>query len=76
MIEPVFDCLKIGNEVKFKIASSLHEIFIKNEKFEPMRKISENIFESQLCIQNEKIVIAKKEENAENTYSHLCQFNS
>ena len=75
LIEPVFNYLKNGSEVKFKIASSIPEIFIEGERFEPMRKIGENIFESKICILDEKIGIAKKMENTENTYSYLCKFN-
>ena len=73
LIEPVFNFVKIGNKVKFKIASTLPDIYLKNsDYFEPMDKIGENVFEKSVMVKNENIGIAKKEGN---TYTYLCEFN-
>ena len=73
LIEPVFNFVKIGNKVKFKIASTLPDIYLENsDYFEPMDKIGENIFEKSVLVKNENIGIAKKEGN---TYTYLCEFN-
>ena len=74
LIEPVFNCIKIGKEVKIKIASTLPEIYLDNNcGEEPMDKISDNIFEKTVSVKKENIIIAKKEENI---YTYLWEFNS
>ena len=73
LIEPVFNFVKIGNKVKFKIASTLPDIYLENsDYFETMDKIGENVFESSVLVKKENISIAKKEGN---TYTYLCEFN-
>ena len=70
----MFNCIKIGKEVKIKIASTLPEIYLDNNcGEEPMDKISDNIFEKTVSVKKENIIIAKKEENI---YTYLWEFNS
>ena len=73
LIEPIFNCIKIGNEVTFKIASTHPDIYFEDESFnfKPMDKVSDNIFEKRILLRTERIVIAKKEGN---NYIYLFEF--
>ena len=72
IIEPLYNNLKSGEKVKFKIKSNLEDIIIIDEKWNYLKKNDEGYFIFETNIQTAKggfVVIGKKKSN-----SNSCEF--
>lgn len=71
IIEPIYDNLKFGSNVKFKIKSELKTIIIIDSQWHYLNKNKEGFFEKTIKIQNKKgnyVVVGKKNENGRCSY--------
>ena len=61
IIEPMYDNLKLGEKVKFKIKSDLKNIFIYNDKTNyNLEKNQEGYFEKEIIIKGDMVSIGKR----------------
>ena len=75
IIEPIYDNLKSGSNVKFKIKSELEAISIIDSKLYDLKKNEEGFFEQTIEIQNKKgnyVEVGNKKEKGE--YSILYRY--
>ena len=76
IIEPLYDNLKSGNKVKFKIKSNLEDIIIIDDEWHYLKKNKTGYFEFETIIKSKKgnnVQIVKK--NASDDYNTLVSFN-
>ena len=71
LIEPLYDNLKSGEKVKFKIKSDLETIIIIDEQWHYLKKNQNKIFEDEITIQSKpgsNVVVGMKKE------SNKCEY--
>jgi hypothetical protein len=71
IIEPMYDNLKSGSNVKFKIKSELETIIIIDKQWHYLNKNEQGFFEEEIKIENEKgknVILGKKNENGGCSY--------
>ena len=76
--EPLYNDIKSGDKVKFKIKSDLDKIIIIDEKWYYLTKNKNGFFEKEIIVRNhpgEKIVIAKENEHEKNTCIFMASYN-
>ena len=76
--EPLYNDIKSGDKVKFKIKSDLDKIIIIDEKWYYLTKNKNGFFEKEIIVKNhpgEKIVIAKENEHEKNTGIFMASYN-
>ena len=76
IIEPLYDNLKTGDKVKFKIKSALDSIIIVDGKWYYLERNEQGFFEEEITIQSLKggsLIVGKKNEN--NGCSYLVQYS-
>ena len=76
IIEPLYDNLKTGDKVKFKIKSALDSIIIIDGKWHYLERNEQGFFEEEITIQTSSgkgLVVGKKNEN--NGCSFLVQYS-
>ena len=78
IFEPLYNDLKSGDKVKFKIKSDLDKIIIADEQWHYLNKDANGFFETEIIIKNrpgQKIIIGKENENKENTCVFMASYN-
>ena len=78
IFEPLYNNLKSGEKVKFKIKSDLDKIIIADDQWYYLNKGKNGFFEKEIIIKNspgKKIIIGKENENKENTCIFLASYN-
>jgi ribosomal protein L20A (L18A) len=76
IIEPIYNNLKSGEKVKFKIKSNLEEIIIIDGKWNYLKKNEEGYFEFETTIQSQKgksVIIGKPK--PPNSCDHLVSYD-
>ena len=76
IIEPIYDFLKSGEKIKFKIKSDLDEIIIIDQIWNYLKKNKEGYFEFETIIKSSRgqsLKISKK--NGTNNSSTLAEYN-
>ena len=76
VIEPLYDNLKSGEKVKFKIKSKLDEIIIIDEEWHHLKKNESGFFELETKIKTKKgnnLIIGKKK--GTNSCGYLVSYN-
>ena len=76
IIEPLYDNLKSGEKVKFKIKSNLDEIIIIDNQWHYLKKNEFGYFELEINIKSKKgnnVIVGKKK--GSNSCSYLVSFN-
>ena len=76
VIEPLYDNLKSGEKVKFKLKSNLEEMIIKDEEWNKLKKNESGFFELEITIQTQNgdnVIIAKPK--GTNNCSSLISYN-
>ena len=71
IIEPMYDNLKSGSNVRFKIKSELETIIIIDKQWHYLNKNEQGFFEEEIKIENEKgknVIVGKKNENGGCSY--------
>ena len=78
IFEPLYNNLKAGDKVKFKIKSNLDKIIIADEEWYYLNKDENGFFEKEIIIKNnpgKKIIIGKENENKENTCVFMASYD-
>jgi len=78
IFEPLYNNLKSGEKVKFKIKSDLDKIIIADDQWYYLNKGKNGFFEKEIIIKNgpgKKIIIGKENENKENTCVFMASYN-
>ena len=78
IFEPLYNNIKSGDKVKFKIKSNLDKIIIADDHWYYLNKGENGFFEKEITIKNEpgkQIIIGKENENKENTCVFMASYN-
>ena len=78
IIEPLYNNIKSGDKVKFKIKSHLDKIIIVDEQWYYLDKGENGYFEKELIIKSkegQKVIIGKENKNKENTCIFMASYN-
>ena len=78
IFEPLYNNLKSGEKVKYKIKSDLDKIIIADEQWYYLDKDKNGFFEKEIIIKNgpgKKIIIGKENEDKENTCVFMASYN-
>ena len=78
IFEPLYNNIKSGDKVKFKIKSNLDKIIIAADQWYYLNKGENGFFETEIIIKNspgKQIIIGKENENKENTCVFMASYN-
>ena len=78
IFEPLYNNIKSGDKVKFKIKSNLDKIIIADDHWYYLNKGENGFFEKEITIKNgpgKQIIIGKENENKENTCVFMASYN-
>ena len=78
IVEPLYNNIKSGDKVKFKIKSHLDKIIIVDEQWYYLDKGENGYFEKELIIKSkegQKVIIGKENKNKENTCIFMASYN-
>ena len=76
--EPLYNNIKSGEKVKFKIKSELDKIIIADKKWYYLKKNNNGYFEKEIVVRNnpgEKIIIGKENENKKDSCIFMASYN-
>lgn len=78
IVKPLYNNIKSGDKVKFKIKSDLETIIIADEEWHYLNKGENGFFEKEIVIKNspgKQIIIGKENEQKENTCIFMASYN-
>ena len=76
--EPLYNNLKSGDKIKFKIKSNLNKIIIADEEWHYLNKKENGFFEEEIVIKNipgKSLIIGKEKDNRDNTCVFLASYH-
>jgi len=78
IIEPLYNNIKSGDKVKFKIKSNLNKIIIVDEQWYYLDRGENGYFEKEIIIKSrkgQKVIIGKENENKANTCVFMASYD-
>ena len=78
IFEPLYNNIKSGDKVKFKIKSNLDKIIIADDHWYYLKRGENGFFEKEIIIKNspgKQLIVGKENENKENTCVFMASYN-